>query len=708
MNSSIEDPKKAARRLSNNAIKQGYTPEALHEYTDESGKPIYWRIRLKSHATGEKWIRPMRFDSEKGYILEEPKFADKKPLYNLHSLFSLPGSPVVICEGEWCADKLIKLGLLATTSGSADSVATADLKILSGRIVTIWRDNDEAGKRFADALVDQLSALDCAILQIEVEKLALPHKGDVVDWLLANPNATSDDITALDTQERVKNVSNELSENVITNDDLWSTPLSLLAKIEPMPYPLEALPKTIRDAVEEVSAFAQAPIPLIASSALAASSLAIQAYVDVKRAEKLTGPVSLFLLTIADSGERKSTCDGFFMKAIRDYETLQAENAKPLIKDYKANLKAWEAKCAGVKDKIRTLSKGSASTYDQEIMLCDLERNKPEEPRVPRLIYGDATPEALKWGLAKSWPSGGVISSEAGLVLGSHGMGRESVMRNLATLNQLWDGADIATERRTSDSFTVHGARFTMALQVQETTLRSFCESAGGLARGTGFFARFLVAWPESTQGERFFVDAPNNWPALEKFNQRISDILSQETSIDESGGLSPMLMPLAPDTKMAWKKFHDSVEAKLKAGGELYDIRDVASKIADNAVRIATLFQVFEYGVNSAIELCSFERAAKIASWYLHEARRFYGELALPEEQVDAVQLDNWLITYCREKHTTIVPRREIQRNITPSRLRKTTALNAALEVLIEADRARFIENGKRKEIHVNPALIN
>jgi len=70
------------------------------------------------------------------------------------------------------------------------------------------------------------------------------------------------------------------------------------------------------------------------------------------------------------------------------------------------------------------------------------------------LIYGNATPEALKWNLAKGWPSGGVVSSEAGLVFGAHGMGKDSILRNLATLNQLWDGMDIATERRTTESFT--------------------------------------------------------------------------------------------------------------------------------------------------------------------------------------------------------------------------------------------------------------
>lgn len=93
----------------------------------------------------------------------------------------------------------------------------------------------------------------------------------------------------------------------------WPEPQPLTAKIEPKPYPLDALPDTIRAAVEEVQGFVKAPIPLVASSALAALSLACQAHVDVKRAEKLQGPVGLFLLTIADSGERKSTCDSFWL-----------------------------------------------------------------------------------------------------------------------------------------------------------------------------------------------------------------------------------------------------------------------------------------------------------------------------------------------------------------------------------------------------------
>ncbi len=69
----------------------------------------------------------------------------------------------------------------------------------------------------------------------------------------------------------------------------------------------------------------------------------------------------------------------------------------------------------------------------------------------------DATPEALAYGLANHWPSAGVVSAEAGIVLGSHGMGKESIMRNLAMLNQLWDGNTLTIDRKTTDSFTVRG-----------------------------------------------------------------------------------------------------------------------------------------------------------------------------------------------------------------------------------------------------------
>lgn len=493
-------------------------------------------------------------------------------------------------------------------------------------------------------------------------------------------------------------------ENAPAGDcESWPDPHPLAAKIEPEDYPLDALPDTIRAAVEEVAGFVKAPVPMVAMAAMAALSLACQSHYDVKRAEKLFGPILLYLLCIADSGERKSTCEGFFMAPIREHEARQAEAAKPILQDYRAEIEAWEAKRQGIKDKIRQLAKEQKSTAGMESALHDLERDKPEPPRIPRLFYADATPEALAYGLAKQWPSGGVVSAEAGIVFGSHGMGKDSAMRNMAMLNQLWDGNSMTIDRRTTESFTVKGARVTMSLQVQEPTLREFFTRSGALARGTGFLARFLVAWPESTQGTRFFDDPPPNWPHLAAFHRRIAAILDQPAPIDEDGALTPAMLSLAPDAKAAWVEYHDAIESELASGGELYSVRDVASKSADNAARLAALFQMFE-GAGGAVGLDSFERASRITAWHLSEARRFFGELALPAELADAARLDSWLIEHCRRERTHLVSTREAQR-LGP--IRDKEKLTTALRELEELDRVKVAQEMRRKTIKVNPALV-
>ena len=250
----------------------------------------------------------------------------------------------------------------------------------------------------------------------------------------------------------------------------------------------------------------------------------------------------------------------------------------------------------------------------------------------------------------------------------------------------------------------MRGARLTVALQVQEPTLREFFTRSGALARGTGFLARFLVAWPESTQGQRaIHLTHPANWPHLAAFHRRIAAILDQPAPIDEDGALTPPMLPLTPEAKAAWVEYHNAIESELSSGGELYDVRDVASKSADNAARLAALFQMFE-GAGGAIGADAFEGASRITAWHLNEARRFFGELALPAELADAARLDSWLIEYCQRERTHLVPTREAQR-LGP--IRDKEKLTTALRELEELDRVRWNKEGRRKTIRVNPALV-
>ena len=92
----------------------------------------------------------------------------------------------------------------------------------------------------------------------------------------------------------------------------------------PSPYPVNALHAGIRDAVLEVQANLQAPDALIAGSFLTAMSSACQSDVEVELPTGQVRPVCLNILTIADSGERKTTTDSVVCAPIYDHDARQA------------------------------------------------------------------------------------------------------------------------------------------------------------------------------------------------------------------------------------------------------------------------------------------------------------------------------------------------------------------------------------------------
>ncbi len=708
--------KQAAKDITEKQRKAGYQSAVLHQYTDVDGNILYVRLRMEA-PSGEKWIRPLSCDSDGNWTqLKEPGFKNGKPLYQLHLLANNPDQVVFIVEGEKCADALIRLGLLATTSGGASSANDADWQILSRREVIIWADNDTAGIQYAHDVATKLTRINAKVKYVDIDALNLPPKGDCVDWLQQfkqtyGRNADPADIKALalkqDTlQSPTREGINEVDVSALeqTNDDAWLFPGSLLPSIDPSPYPIDALPNGIREAVKEVLEFTQCPPALAACSALSALSLAAQHLADVKRAEGLISPVSIYTLAVAESGERKTSVDRHFTSAISQWESHQAELLKDDIKRQYVNHQAWTMQFEGLKQKIKETAKKQNPTDVLTRQLHELKFDEPEAIRVPRLIYGDVTPEQLAFSLAKGWPSAGVLSSEAGIVFGSHGMSGDSAMRSMSQINVLWEGGKLNIDRRTSDSYSVQGARLTMGLAVQADTVKNFFDNSKQLARGTGFAARFLIAWPDSTQGSRLYKEPPKAWPNLTRFNQRITDLLDRLPTLNDAGGIAPKTLEFTHEAKKVWIDFHDEVERELKQDGAMSDLKDVASKAADNVARIAALFHLFEGRGTDNINAELVEAASDIVTWHLFEAKRFLQEIAIPSHIANAIKIDNYILRYCREHNTNVIQQNHIRKH---GAIRDTKLLKDALNDLAEANRIRIVLEGRTHMVEVNPELL-
>lgn len=194
--------KEQARELASLFISQGYKPQGLHHYTSAEGEWLYSRMRL-NHPEKTKIIRPF-YEENGNYMFGEPKFQGKKPLYQLPLIKD--ADTVFWVEGEKKVDALVGLGLVATTSGGATSHDGADFEPLRGKRVIVWADFDESGKTHAEAVKAILGGLNCEVIAIDVERLNLPVKGDVVDWLEMNPSATKEDVLALPLMQQEKKV----------------------------------------------------------------------------------------------------------------------------------------------------------------------------------------------------------------------------------------------------------------------------------------------------------------------------------------------------------------------------------------------------------------------------------------------------------------------------------------------------------------------
>jgi len=494
--------------------------------------------------------------------------------------------------------------------------------------------------------------------------------------------------------------------------DAGGTPLSVsvcLTEEHPLPseqpFPVEVLPELIREAVQEVQDYTQAPTALVAASALSAVSIAVQALADVQVNWMMQRPISLFLVVIAESGERKTTCDRYFTASLREFEQEAGEEAQRKLKDYNARIAAWEARREGLLKAVQKAGRDGTGlgSSPEEQALIELEHQKPQKPPVPRLLYTDATTEALAYSLAHWWPSAGLVTSDAGAVFGSYSMGANTIVRHLALLSQLWDGVDLYVDRRSKESFCLQGVRLTVGLQVQPAVIHQFMDGHGAISRGQGFWARCLICQPKSTQGTRITKDPPSRTPGLDAFNWRLRSLLEMPLPIHKKG-LKPPALCLAPKAGEYWKDYSNRTERRLL--GDLRGVRDVGCKAAEHVARLAAVMYLFEEGDTTGdIGEEYIERAAHIVDWYLLEARRFSEETTGAIDLSDAARLKRWLRGYCTDHKTDHVTCRTA-RNYGP--IREKERFFAAVNQLVDDGDACVQIEGRRHVLRVNPTLLH
>lgn len=674
----IETPKDAARRLAANQLMQGYLAEALHPYTDASGDPFYWRIRCKHPTSGDKWIRPMCWTG-RSYALGNPaKPHEGMPLYFLCNLLAAdPFGVVLIVEGEWCADHLIKLGVIVTTSGSCTSAGGADWSTLRGRHCLLWRDNDSAGSKYVDEVAAILQALGCTVEFVDVEKLGLPTKGDAVDWLEMHPGATMADVLAL------PRLALHVAADTSVQPAFASAPEPLRRPIPPASeYPLAALGPILCDAAKRIHAVVQAPAGLCGQSVLAAASLAVQSHADVSICGNVE-PLSLWHVTIGASGERKSAADHWALSAHKAFERDQAEAWQLARVDHEMDMSAWKAA-----ERVASQSKKNSGAEAIRSALLAL-GPPPEAPLLPWLLLSEPTMEGLHKAYQCGRPGVGLFNDDAGDFLGGHAMSKENRTKSAAGFSKLWDDGRFDRVRAGDGASKHYGRRLALHLMVQPN-IAEFLLSDDVLT-GQGFLARCLLAWPTSTIGTRKFqqVDLSDD-PDLARYGSCMRALLDASPPLREGtrNELQPRTLTLTPDAMANWVEFKDAIERAML--GEYVGIHAWASKGGSQVARIAGVLTVVENPDARVIDLQAVERASTLVLYHLDEAARIVGTASVPTKVKHAESLRAW----CWKSGRQLLCSTDTMHN-GPSAIRTADAFNAAVKQLEETGWAVRVDGG-------------
>lgn len=438
------------------------------------------------------------------------------------------------------------------------------------------------------------------------------------------------------------------------------------------PYPVKAL-GALREAVEAVQGKTQAPMALPAASALAVASLAVQGFVDAQTLEK-PRPASLYVLTVAESGERKSACDNALTAGLTAHEIDREKVRADAMSRWQNKLALWK----GERSRILSEAKASGEARAAEADLEALGKEPPVPPEEGRRVQAP-TEAGLMRQLREGLPSLGVFSNEGGRFFGGHAMREESKTATLAALNSLWDDGSITRTLGGEGCSRLYNRRIALHMMVQPVVLRNFM--ADGLGAGTGFLPRCLLAEPESTIGFRLTTTARDNPGPVDAFNARLLELVKRPLPIDEgTGGLKPQLLRLSGEALKVLEAYFDHVEVRERPGGEYAHITGTASKIAENAARIAAVLTAWDDLFAPEVTGETMAGAVDIADWHLSEALRLSDAATVSAEIDRAERLRKWLVG--EWPHHEITPREVVQS--APIRaLRESPAARSALAIL-------------------------
>lgn len=372
-------------------------------------------------------------------------------------------------------------------------------------------------------------------------------------------------------------------------------------------YPMAAL-GPLALSCEAIASAGQVQAAMVGQSLLGAASLLTQGLFNV---ETLNGkrPLSLYLLTLGDSGDGKSTAQSAALEPVSEWQRCEAKRYADDLKDF---------------DKTKAKRKKGD--------------DPPEAPACPFRLVTDATVEGLRRDLDGGVCSQGVFTDEAAAILSGYGMSADHRSKTAGVFSKLWDAGHLSVSRAVGGRVERYGRRVALHWLIQPMAAS---ESIGDpLLSALGFWPRFLAAWPEPQAPRQARPFQPGRLPAVGAYWQRCTELLGEP--LPDDAGDCPVL-PLADDARALLGQAFEQFEREARRGS-LQAVKPFALRASEQACRIAGVLSAFDG--RHAVSAEAMQGALALVAYSLKTWHAIVDEGAADQRGATALRLYEWLTT--------------------------------------------------------------
>ncbi len=469
------------------------TPSAVWPYRDSAGALLGYVCRFDRDGQ-RKEVLPQTWD---GSAWAWKGFSDPRPLYGLDRLAARPDAPVLVVEGEKCADaaQAVLGGFVAVSwQGGAQAIAKADLEPLRGRVLTLWPDADDVGKAAMQALADRLGQ-PCRIVRPNgqtdgwdiadavaegwnANRVKEWAKAHVQEWF---PEPEQEVLE--DTHERVSDYTPHHPDLIETRAEEWPEPIDVFSRAAVPALPRGILPPAIEPFVFDQSEIVGSDPCILAVSALVCAAACCHDSIklqprrydpDWKESARLWGAF------VGDPSVKKTPALSRAMSHVRKIDIDMAEECERQMPAYKLA----ERRHKRAED--RAVDNPSMEVPDP-----------PERPPNFRMIAEDATVEKLSDLLVDN--RGGLLihHDELSGFFGSMDAYRSNAGKDAAFWLQAYNGGPRRVDRISRGSIIVPNLSVCIVGGIQPDKIR---EVASKLA-DDGLVQRFMITIASETAG---------------------------------------------------------------------------------------------------------------------------------------------------------------------------------------------------------------